>query len=86
MLRSEYMRGVSKEMRRAAVLMALDAAGVSVDDVLQDANVRQEAVDAYAAEQRKQAEAQWSRKAEQNLQVQAELEQSIFCRKAGLPA
>src|SRR5258708_1589703 len=59
---------------RAAVLMALDAAGVTTDEVLQDAKVRQEAVDAYATEQRKHAEAQWSRKAEENIQIQAELE------------
>ncbi|HUL34809.1 MAG TPA: hypothetical protein VL128_13060 [Candidatus Eisenbacteria bacterium] len=75
MIRSEHMRGLSREMRRAALLMALDAAGVSVDDVLQDAKVRQEAIEAYAAEQRKHAEAQWARKAEENIQIQAELEQ-----------
>jgi len=74
MLRSEHLRGASRELRRAAVLMALDAAGVSVDEVLQDAKVRQEAVDAYATEQRKHAEMQWSRKAEENIQIQAELE------------
>jgi hypothetical protein len=74
MLRSEHLRGASRELRRAAVLMALDAAGVSVDEVLQDAKVRQEAVDAYATEQRKHAEAQWARKAEENIQIQAELE------------
>jgi len=75
MLRSEHMRGLSKEMRRAALLMALDAAGVSVDEVLQDAKVRQEAIEAYATEQRKHSEAQWARKAEENIQIQAELEQ-----------
>ena len=74
MLRSEHLRGASRELRRAAVLMALDAAGVSVDEVLQDAKVRQEAIDAYATEQRKHAESQWARKAEENLQIQAELE------------
>jgi hypothetical protein len=74
MLRSEHLRGASRELRRAAVLMALDAAGVSVDEVLQDAKVRQEAVDAYATEQRKHAEGQWARKAEENIQIQAELE------------
>jgi hypothetical protein len=74
MLRSEHLRGASRELRRAAVLMALDAAGVTVDEVLQDAKVRQEAIDAYAAEQRTHAEAQWARKAEENLQIQAELE------------
>jgi hypothetical protein len=74
MLRSEHLRGQSKEVRRAAVLMALDAAGVSANEVIQDARVRQEAIDAYAAEQRKHAESQWARKAEENLQIQAELE------------
>src|SRR6266481_6071851 len=74
MLRSEHLRGASRELRRAAVSMALDAAGVSADEVLQDAKVRQEAVDAYATEQRKHAEAQWARKAEENIQIQAELE------------
>jgi hypothetical protein len=74
MLGSEHMRGLSKELRRAAVLMALDAAGVTIDEVLQDARVRQEAIEAYAAEQRKHAEAQWTRKAEENVQIQAELE------------
>lgn len=74
MLRSEHLRGASRELRRAAVLMALDAAGVTVDEVLQDAKVRQEAIDAYATEQRKHAEAQWARKAEENIQIQAELE------------
>jgi hypothetical protein len=75
MLRSEHMSGLSKEMRRAAVLMALDAAGVSAEEVLQDAKMRHEAIEAYAVEQRKHAEARWARKAEENLQIQAELEQ-----------
>jgi hypothetical protein len=74
MLRSEHMRGLSKEMRRAAVLMALDAAGIPIDEVLQDAKARQEALDSYEAEQKKQVEEQWARKAEENVQIQAELE------------
>jgi hypothetical protein len=36
--------------------------------------MRQEAIDAYATEQRKHAEAQWARNAEGNIQIQAELE------------
>ena len=74
MLHSDHMRGLSKEMKRAAVLMALDAAGVSADEVLRDAKIRQDAIDAYEAEQRKQMEAEWARKAEENIQLQAELE------------
>ena len=74
MLHSEHIRGLSKEMRRAAVLMALDAAGTPIDEVLQDAKARQDALDSYEAEQRKQVEAEWARKAEENVQIEAELE------------
>jgi hypothetical protein len=74
MLHSEHLRGLSKEMKRASVLMALDAAGVSIEDVLRDAKVRQEAIDSYEATQRKQFEAMWAQKAEENAKINAELE------------
>jgi len=74
MLGSEHIRGLSKEMKRAAVLMALEVAGVSVDEVQRDAKAREEALDSYEAEQRKQVEAEWARKAEENIQIQADLE------------
>jgi hypothetical protein len=74
MLHSEHIRGWSKEMKRASVLMTLDAAGVSIDEVVRDAKARQGAIGIYQAEQRRLFEAQWARKAEENLQIQAELE------------
>ncbi len=74
MLQSEHVRGLSKEMKRAAVLMALDAAGIPIDEVLMDARARQNALDSYEAGQRKQVEAEWARKAEESVQIQAELE------------
>lgn len=74
MLRSEHLRGLSKEMKRAAVLMALDAASITVAEVLGDAKLRQEALDSYEGGQRKRAEAEWARKAEEIVQIEAELE------------
>jgi hypothetical protein len=74
MLNSEHIRGLSKEMKRVALLMALDAAGVPIGEVLQDAKVRQDALDSHEAQQRKQVEAEWARKEEENIQIQAELE------------
>jgi hypothetical protein len=47
---------------------------VSIDEVVHDAKARQEAIDTYQGEQRKLFEAQWARKAEENLQIQAEVE------------
>jgi hypothetical protein len=74
MVRSEHIRGLSKEMQQAAVLMALDAAGISLDQVQQDAKARQDVLDSYETDQKKQVEAMWARKAEEVIQIQAELE------------
>lgn len=74
MLNSEHIRGLSKETKRAAIFMALDAAGVTVEQVQRDARARQGALDAYENEQRKQTEAEWARKAEEITHIQAELE------------
>jgi hypothetical protein len=38
MLRSEHLRGLSKETKRATVMVALDAAGIIVVEVAEDAN------------------------------------------------
>ena len=74
MLRSEHLRGLSKEMKRASVLVALDAAGISLDEVVDDAKARLEAIDSYETSQRKQFEAHLVRRAEENQQIMAELE------------
>jgi hypothetical protein len=74
MLQSEHLRGLAKDMRRASVMMALDAAGVPIHEVLRDAKTRMEAIEAYEAEQHKLCEAEWVRKEEENIQIRAELE------------
>jgi hypothetical protein len=74
MLHNEHLRGLSKELRRASVLMALDAAGIPLDEVLRDAEARLKAADTYEAEQRRLREAEWARKAEEHVQIQSELE------------
>jgi len=74
MLHSEHLRGLARDMRRASVMMALDAAGVPINEVLRDAKARMEAIEAYEAEQRKLCEAEWARKEEENIQIRAELE------------
>ena len=74
MLHSDHIRELSKEMKRAAVLMALDTAGVPIDQVQKDAKARQDALDSHEAEQRKRVEAEWARKADEIIQIKAELE------------
>jgi hypothetical protein len=74
MLNSERLRDLSQDVKRASVLMALDAAGTSVDDLLQDATRRQQALDSYEAGKKKQMEDFESRKAQESAQIEAEME------------
>ncbi len=74
MLRSDHLRGLGDEVKRASVLMALTAAGIPLGDILQDMAQRQAAVAAYEVEQRKKFEEYWSRRAEANSSLQAEME------------
>lgn len=74
MLNSERIRDLSKEIKRSSVLMALDAAGASVDDLLQDATRRQQALNTYEDGQRKQLEEYEVRKGKENTQIQAEMQ------------
>lgn len=74
MLRSEYLRGLSRELKRTTVIVTLDAAGITIAEVAEDAKPRMAAIDSYEAEQRRQFEAHLARKAEENQHITAELE------------
>jgi hypothetical protein len=74
MLASDHLRGLSDEMKRASVLMALDAAGIPVDEVLRDAAARQSAINSYESDQWEHFEEFWAAKATENAHIQAELE------------
>lgn len=74
MLNSERIRDLSKDIQRASVLMALDAAGASVGDLLQDATRRQQALNAYEEGQRKQLQEFEAHKAQENAQIEAEMQ------------
>jgi len=74
MLHSEHIKSLPAEMKRSSLLMALEAAGVQVDEVLQDATLRQRAINSYEAIQRKHLEEYEARKAQENCAIQAEAE------------
>lgn len=73
MLHSERIGAMPEEMRRASVLMAIEASGASTDDLLRDAKERQQALDTYESAQRKQLEQFEARKALENAQLEAEM-------------
>ena len=74
MLNSERLRDMAKDVKRSSVLMALDAAGTSLDDLLRDATRRQQALDSYESSRRKQLEEFEAHKSQENAQIEAELD------------
>jgi len=74
MANSPHLEGMSPEARRCSLMMALDAAGVSVDDLLQDAMIRQRALNEYEAGQENKLKQFETGKIEENRGIQAELD------------
>ena len=74
MLNSDRIRDLSQDVKRASVLMALDAAGISSDELLTDATRRQNALTAYESAQVKQLEDFEARKAKENGKIEEEME------------
>jgi len=55
MLESKRLASLNREVRAAAVMAALEAAGVAVRDVIQDAVLRDKALDAFEAAKEREA-------------------------------
>ena len=76
MLQSEHIKALPTETKRSALLMALEAAGVQIDEVLHDAALRQHAITSHEAIQCKHFEEHEARKAQENATTQAEAERA----------
>ncbi len=86
MLENEYLRGMAPEVKRRSVLVALDAARVKIDEIVQDAVSRDRALDAYERAQQKALDDLQSRKADENRRVQAELDRLVAEHQARIQA
>lgn len=74
MMGSPHLKGMTPEAKRCALLMALEAAGAEVEDLLQDAVVRQRALNDYGDRQQDKLARFETVKAEENRTIQAELD------------
>ena len=74
MLNNDRIRDLSNDAKRASVLMALDAAGISADEMLTDATRRQNALTSYETAQSKQLEDFEAHKAKENTRIEEEME------------
>jgi hypothetical protein len=74
MVDSPHLVGMTPEAKRCALLMALDAAGAEIEDLLQDAVVRQRALNDYEEKQQDRLREFEAAVAEENRAIQAELD------------
>jgi hypothetical protein len=74
MIKSPHLSGLSPEAKQCSVLMALEAAGVDVDALLQDATLRQRALNDYEAQQRTRLRELETSKARESDEIRADLE------------
>lgn len=74
MLSNEHIRDLPSETKRASLMMALEAAGIQVNEVLQDATLRQHALNSYETSQKKRLEQYEQRKNQENRDIQVEMD------------
>jgi hypothetical protein len=74
MVNSSHLTGMAPEARRCSLLMALEAAGAEIEDLLQDAVVRQKALNDYEHAQQQRLKEFETVKLDENTRIQTELE------------
>lgn len=82
MMESEHIRSLPSDVKRSSVLVALDAAGVSVKDVIQDAVQRDRALDTYERVQQRALDELESTKNKENAQIQADIDRYVTEQRA----
>jgi len=77
MLQSDYIRNLPADVKRSSILLALDAAGVKLQDIIEDAVRRDRALDTFERVQQKSVEDLEKQKTEENRQIQEELDRLV---------
>jgi hypothetical protein len=84
MLQSEHIAALPIDVKRKSVLVALDAAGVAVNDVIQDAVKRDRALDTFERTQQKALETLETRVRAEKERLQREIDALIVERQTKL--
>ncbi len=74
MLQSEHIRNLPAEVKRSSILVALEAAAVKIEEIIEDAVRRDRALDTYERVLQKSVEELEGHKTEENRQLEKEME------------
>jgi len=77
LLQSEHIRNLSRDVKRSSLMLALEAAGVKAQEIVQDAVRRDKALDTYESVQSKALEELEAKKTQENQQLQAEIDRRV---------
>jgi hypothetical protein len=86
MLQSEHIRSLPREVKRSSVLVALEAAGAPLQDVIEDAVKRDRALDTFERVQEQALAALETRKTQENQQVQTEMDRLVAEHRSRMQA
>lgn len=86
MLKSEHIRALPVEIKRSSVLLALDAAGVKVQEIIEDAVRRDRALDTFETVQQRALDQLEARKADDNRKLQQEADRVLNELRARIQA
>jgi hypothetical protein len=82
MLESEHIRTQPSDVKKSSVLVALEAAGTDIKDVIQDAVRRDRALDTYERVQQRAVDELENRKNKENADLQAEIDKYLTEQRA----
>jgi hypothetical protein len=82
MLESEHIRNLPSDVKKSSILVALDAAGVEIKDVIQDAVRRDRALDGYERVQQRAVDELENRKTKENADIQTQIDKYVTEQRA----
>lgn len=86
MLKSEHIRSLPVEIKRSSVLLALDAAGVKLQEIIEDAVRRDRALDTFELVQQRALDQLEAKKADENKKLQQEADRVLTELRASIQA
>lgn len=86
MLQNEHIRNLPVDVKRNSVLVALEAAGVKIEEVVQDAVRRDRALDTYERVQRRALEQLEAQKSKENADIQGDIDRYVAQQRARIQA
>ncbi|HTT25325.1 MAG TPA: hypothetical protein VMG82_40800 [Candidatus Sulfotelmatobacter sp.] len=86
MLESDHIRTLPSDVRKSSILVALDAAGVEIKEVIQDAIRRDRALDTYERVQQRAVEELETRRSKENSDIQAQIDRYVTEQRAKIQA